>query len=171
MEHSWHSCGPGQVQSILALSTGKTRNPSLLLAASSNVAYASPGYLLFERDGTLFAQPFDAEHLQVSGEAVAVAEGIRRSGGFSYATFSVTETSLAYWGGVGKSNSQLIWFNRQGKSLGALARRAFTTDPRLSPDEKQVAQCEAVTLRAESGDLWLLQMLPEFRLRFTFHPK
>ena len=44
---------------------GKDKTPRFLLAAHSNVAYASPGYLLFERDRTLFAQPFDAEHLQV----------------------------------------------------------------------------------------------------------
>ena len=40
-----------------------------LLAAESGPLYAAPGYLLFNRGGTVFAQPFDADTLELSGEA------------------------------------------------------------------------------------------------------
>ena len=44
--------------------------------AESNAMYAPPGYLLFTRESTLLAQRFNAERLELSGEAVPVAEGI-----------------------------------------------------------------------------------------------
>ena len=141
----------------------------LLVAADSSVAYASPGYLLFERDQTLFAQPFDAEHLQVSGEAVALAEGVTRDG-YSYANFSITETSLAYWGGTAGQNSQLVWLNREGKSLGGVGQPGFYEDPWLSPDEKQVV-VRSSDPEGRIGDLWLLQIPAGTPLRLTFHPK
>jgi len=40
----------------------------LATQAKANVAYAEPGYLLFYRDQTLFAQRFDAKKLELSGE-------------------------------------------------------------------------------------------------------
>jgi Tol biopolymer transport system component len=149
---------------------GIDKKSHLLLAANSNVAYASPGYLLFERDQTLFAQPFDAEHLKVSGEAAAVAEGVWGSGGFSYANFSVTENSLAYCGGAAKSNSQLVWSNREGKSLSSAGPAGYYSDLRLSPDEKQVVVRNSDP-EGRIGDLWLHQILAGIPLRLTFHPK
>jgi eukaryotic-like serine/threonine-protein kinase len=149
---------------------GKGKKPYFLLAANSNVAYASPGYLLFERDQTLFAQPFDAEHLRVSGEPVAVAEGVTAAGGLSYGNFSVTETTLSYWGGTAEQNSQLVWFNRQGKSLGAVGPTGFYHSPWLSPDEKQVV-VESRGAEGQNRDLRLLQLLSGIPQRFTFHPK
>jgi hypothetical protein len=42
-----------------------------MLDAESKALYAD-GYLLFTRAGTLLAQPFDAVHLEVRGEAFPV---------------------------------------------------------------------------------------------------
>jgi hypothetical protein len=39
-----------------------------LFAAQSNAQYAPPGYLLFGREGTLMAQPFDTGKLALNGE-------------------------------------------------------------------------------------------------------
>ena len=53
-------------------STDSTR----LVAAQSNAVYADPGYLLYHREGTLYAQTFDASDLELSGEAIRLADGI-----------------------------------------------------------------------------------------------
>ena len=109
---------------------GKDKKSHFLLAANSSVAYASPGYLLFERDEKLFAQPFDADHLQMRVKPLPWLKAVKAaSSRFHSATFSVTETSLAYWGGAGKLNSQLVWFNREGKSLGAVGPAGLYHDP------------------------------------------
>jgi len=53
-----------------------SKGKKLLLNVSSNPVYAFPGYLLFHRQGTLMAQPFDADRLQITGEAVSIVEGL-----------------------------------------------------------------------------------------------
>src|SRR5262249_2894007 len=47
-----------------------------LLASESRAIYAAPGYLLFNRANTVFAQPFDARKLALAGEPIRVADGV-----------------------------------------------------------------------------------------------
>lgn len=44
-----------------------------LVASGSNPVYADPGYLLFHRQGTLWAQAFDPGRRDLSGEPMGVA--------------------------------------------------------------------------------------------------
>ena len=43
---------------------------------TGNAAYAAPGYLLFSREKTLYAQKFDAAKLVLSGEAVPLLRSV-----------------------------------------------------------------------------------------------
>ena len=54
-------------RSMPARSTRPTRR--VVVAAQSNAVYAEPGYLLYHREGTLYAQAFDPSDLALSGEA------------------------------------------------------------------------------------------------------
>jgi hypothetical protein len=57
-----------------------------ILTANSNAVYASPGFVLFLRERTLMAQPFDAGRLQTTGDPVPMAENVDFTnvyGGFS----------------------------------------------------------------------------------------
>jgi serine/threonine protein kinase len=68
--------------------------PTATIGTGSNALYAQ-GHVLFLREGTLMAQPFDAERLTTTGEAVPVAEqvqGVLNSG--RVGAFSVSETGL-----------------------------------------------------------------------------
>ena len=53
-------------------STKRTR----LINADSKPMYAEPGYILFNRGPTLFAQPFDAKALKLTGQAIRVVDGL-----------------------------------------------------------------------------------------------
>ena len=53
-----------------------SRQTHRIVAVDSRVAYCPPGYLLFSRDGTLLAQPFDAEALRVTGDPIPVGEKV-----------------------------------------------------------------------------------------------
>ena len=44
--------------------------------SESRALYAAPGYVLFNRGDTVFAQAFDADSLKLSGEPVRVASGV-----------------------------------------------------------------------------------------------
>ena len=54
-----------------------SKDTKLILKAHSSALYAPPGYLLFNRVGTLLAQPFDADRLELKGDAIPIAEGVQ----------------------------------------------------------------------------------------------
>ena len=51
-----------------------------MVQAASNAQYVEPGYILFARERTLMAQPFDAGKLQTTGDAVPIAEQVDYNG-------------------------------------------------------------------------------------------
>jgi hypothetical protein len=69
----------------------------LVLRAEGNAAYAEPGYLLFIRNRTLFAQRFDPKTLALSGEPSGVVYDAGSSVPEARGIFSATDTGvLAY---------------------------------------------------------------------------
>ena len=112
----------------------------LFNADSSNVVY-SQGYLLFLRETTLMAQPFDAQRLVLTGDAFPIAENIRDSGTINPSgIFSVSENGvLVYQTGTAAAGDQLLWFDRTGKQMGVLGDPALYSDLELSPDGKRAS--------------------------------
>src|SRR4029077_13221233 len=47
-----------------------------LFDSESKAVYAEPGYVLFNRADVVYAQPFDANSLKLSGEPVRIADGV-----------------------------------------------------------------------------------------------
>src|SRR5712692_11867563 len=68
-----------------------SKEKRLLLNFSSNLVYIPPGYLLFHRQGTLMAQPFDADRLQITGEALPIVEGVEFNPFGGVADFSASD--------------------------------------------------------------------------------
>ena len=100
---------------------------TLLLTANSNAVYSPPGYLLYHSWGTLMAQPFDAERIQLTGEPVPIAENVSNNPNTGRAQFWVSESGvLAYRGGGWNSEypGRLVWVDRSGteQPLAAPAR-------------------------------------------------
>lgn len=146
------------------------REPKRLVSTDASAEYVPPGYLLFLRERTLMAQAFDADKLELSGEAFSVAEQVDRlSGGARFALFSVSETGvLAYRTGVSDS-SQLTWFDREGKPIDTIGPAGSYNSPWLSPDEKRVAFGRQEP-QGGGFDIWLLEMARGTLTRFTFDP-
>ena len=61
---------------VRGIYVGQIDEPSTrrLRDADSAAVYARPGHLLFVRDGTIFAQPFDLDRLQFTGDPFLLAE-------------------------------------------------------------------------------------------------
>jgi serine/threonine protein kinase len=142
----------------------------LLLTADASNAVYTEGYLLFLRETTLMAQPFDLRRLVLTDSAFPIAENIQTQGNFPPSgVFSASENGvLAYQGGGTAANSQLIWFDRTGKQIGVLGVPALAySGIEVSPDERQVS----VSIPDESGqgrDIWLYDLSRGLRTRFTF---
>jgi Tol biopolymer transport system component len=140
-----------------------------IVAADSNAVYAA-GYLLFVRERTLMAQPFDTSKLETTGEAVPIAEQVDYFSQQGLGHFSVsTNGTLVLSSGAGGGNKkQLTWFDRSGKAGGSVGMPADIGWARISPDGSTVAADRA----DETGghDIWLHDLARGTNTRFTFGP-
>jgi Tol biopolymer transport system component len=129
-----------------------------LFAASSNAIYSPPGFVLFMRERTLLAQPFDAAALRTTGEPFPVAEQVDYVTPSIRGEFAVSQTGvLAFYAGASTglgTNGQLTWVGRDGKPLGTVGPPGIMTAPAISPDGGTVA-VERVDLQAGYPAIWL----------------
>jgi len=140
-----------------------------LLATTLNAAYAPPGFLLFLRNETLMAQPFDSKELQLTGEPFPVAERVAFNPGLGRGAFSVSENGmLAYRSGSGQIN-QPLWFDRGGKQIGSLGAAGLYLTLWLSPDETRAA-VDRSDPQTGTNDIWLFDLLRGIPSRFTTDP-
>ncbi|MSO82980.1 MAG: hypothetical protein EXQ53_06760, partial [Acidobacteria bacterium] len=140
---------------------------STIVGAGSNAIYAE-GHLLFLGEGTLMSQPFDADRLVTTGEAVPLAEGVQtvlNSG--RVGVFSASETGLLLDRQGADQRRQLTWFDRTGKTVGTVGGPDddLTGNPELSPDGRRVAVDRAVQ---RNTDVWLIDLVRGGVTRFTF---
>jgi serine/threonine protein kinase len=168
---------PGQRELFgVYLGSLDSKDRRLLMHAQANVAYApsaawsSQGHLLFLQDRTLLARPFDAEHLQFTGESFPVAEQVNFFGAVDSAIFSVSENGiLAYQPSAGGELSRLLWFDRGGKQLESVGDAADYDHPRLSHDGRRVAVVVSDPQTA-NADIWIYDLSRRVSTRFTLVP-
>ena len=103
-----------------------------------NVAFAQE-HLCFARDGGLHAQRFDAERLQLSGDAIPIAlhEMEVWETVFFHAAFSVSETGILVFQSRSDFARELVWTNAGGNELGCIPGSYW--EPHISPDGRFVA--------------------------------
>jgi Tol biopolymer transport system component len=139
----------------------------VVLKEGSNFSYAAPGYLLFHRFGTLLAQPFDANRLSLSGEPVRIADGLSVTS-LVVADFAVSNTGMLLYRTAGvRAQSQLVWYDRTGKSLGRVGEPGEYRGIALSPDGTRIAVHQHQ--EPSGGDIWLLDPTRGTFMRFTFN--
>jgi eukaryotic-like serine/threonine-protein kinase len=140
--------------------------PRHLVNARSKPLYAA-GHLLFVRQKTLMAQPFDARRGTLSGEAFPIAAGVQEDPGFFTAVFSVSNNGVLVYQEEGGNfdQHQFTWYDRAGKPLGAAGPKGNLWNPRISRDGRRVAFG-----RGDPGDLWLEDFSRHVATRLTFDP-
>ncbi len=143
-----------------------------LLAANSSAIYAAwtpgGGYLLFARQGALFAQPFDAASLALTGEPFHVADQVRVSPN-SRGNFSVSDNATLIYDPRGDyvDNQQLEWIDRAGKLLGPISAVGSFSAPSLSPDGKRVA-VECRDPKTRTYDIYVIDLERGSSRKLTF---
>ena len=126
--------------------------------AQSSAAFGS-GYLLFARDGSLVAQPFDPRTLKTLGDPVLLIDNL--GGGPTGASrFSVSEAGvLAYSrAGGGPPTSQLAWLDRSGATLQRVGKPGAYINLGLSPEDQRVAVAMNVGPPINNRDIWILDL-------------
>ena len=161
------AAGEGDAFHLGSLDT--TFIPRLLAYSGSSVAYAN-GYLLFAREQTLMAQPFDESSLQTTGDAFPIAERVYFESLTGKTSFSASRNGiLTYQTGVGSGGVKILWLDRKGLVTGAITQSSFYNDLRLSPDGKRIAISQLDT-KSRNTDIWLYEISRAVWTRFTFDP-
>ena len=162
---SWGGAGRVSLR-VASLSSIESK---LVGEADSNAIY-SDGRLLYLREGSLMAQPFDWKSLRVGGEAVPITEGVQRFmdlvtvGAFSASAGGL----LAYQIGVSGGLRQLTWFDRQGKPVGTLGDPRAFFSIEFSPDRRKLAAAAPDSLG--NYDVWMYDVARGLPARFTSDP-
>lgn len=168
--------GDAKHVAVLTLASGKRH---IVVKNGTNAHYASAGYLICLRSGSLMAAPFDLKLLKLAGPDVRILEGVKyyRAGGGHY-SFSrngslvwvpatdpihfTPESSSAV--SVNVVEGSLLLADRQGRiqQLGVSKRRYWA--PSISPDGGRLA----LTIGFE---IFILELDRGAPTRFTFDGK
>ncbi|MGE5412912.1 MAG: protein kinase domain-containing protein [Syntrophomonadaceae bacterium] len=133
--------------------------------AQSMITYVEPGYLLYLRDRTLVAQPFDAKAYKTKGEPIPLAEKVGTDS-VGLARFSVSrEGTLAYR--TGETTDRLLWVDRGGREIETIGDPAQYHNPALSPDGKRLA-FDLVDPRNGKSDIWVRDLVRNVSSRLSF---
>jgi len=117
--------------------------PAKLISSdlTGNVEFAS-GYLLYSRDRSLMAQPFDADKLVTTGPAIPIAEQeVIQDVGFHHAGFSASQNGMVVIQSTAAFSTRLLWLDAAGKEAGQIPGSGYWS-PRLSPDGRFLAVAE-----------------------------
>jgi eukaryotic-like serine/threonine-protein kinase len=146
---------------------GKTNN-IVDLNTQSQVLYSLPGHLLFARENSLLAQPFDISQFKLTGEAFPLAQQVQLYLNTGNAIFSASENGvLAYQASSMPAISQLKWFDRSGKQIAVVGPPGDYEDPDLSPDGKKVA-INRIDSQIGFTNIWYFEVFQNKQTRFTF---
>jgi Tol biopolymer transport system component len=133
-----------------------SKESRLVARLDSRVEYTAPGYLLYVRDATLFAQRFDEASARLVGEPLLVAENVHYFFGPGHASFSVSQTGvLAYQ--TAAPPSRLVWLDRAGKEIGTLGQPAVLNGFRISAEGQKVAAA-IEDKRTGTSDVWVFEL-------------
>ena len=150
---------------VYVSSLAEGTSAQLLLEDVGNAKYAA-GHLLFLRETTLFAQPFDPDRLALSGTPLVIAEGIRINTGSGAGSFSVTSNGLLAYVTTDVTPSRLTWFDRTGSAVGALGDPAIISELSLSADGLWAA-ASIQSSGADDHDIWVFDLRRGVRTRVT----
>jgi dipeptidyl aminopeptidase/acylaminoacyl peptidase len=116
------------------------------------------------------AQKFDARGYVLSGEVRTISDEVQYLPQIDLALFGVaSKGTLVAQTGKGASKSQLKWFDRSGKEVGAVGPSGLFANPTLSPDGRRVA-FDQPNPDGRNEDIWIREISTDSVMRFTFGP-
>jgi Tol biopolymer transport system component len=160
-----------------------TKQRSVILEGGTDAQILPTGHLVFVREGTLFAVPFDTTRLVVTGGAVPVQEGVRQAptpaSGAAQWAFSAAGSAAFVPGDGASTDRALVWVDRQGRlerSSAPVRSYTFTQSAlRVSPDGTRAAV--AIDAARSTGpsvgaagtsDIWIWEMGRDTLTRLSF---
>ncbi len=139
------------------------------LAEGASMAwFAPPGDLIYSREGTLVAVPFDAGGVRTTGSPTTILKGIAgdRTSGLVNCALAADGTLAYVPGATLGSTGTLAWVDRNGRVEAVPAEPALYRNLRLSPDGKRLAL--NIGEGAGDSDAWIYDFDRNALTRLTF---
>ena len=148
-----------------------SQQTKLILPSEAQAVYSPSGaHLVWWREGSLIAQPFNATRMELSGSAMPVADHVLFSESQSVAIFSMSQNGILVLQNGGTLNAdQLSWVDRSGKPVGTVPiEQANLAHGRISPDGQKIAVTSTDPAGFAKADVWLFDLARGVHTRFTF---
>ena len=132
-----------------------------------NPHYLDPGYLVFGRAGSIWAAPFDAEHLKLTGQPAPVVDGVLvERPGIGVEQFALSKNgTLAYLAGApAEVQRHVVTVDVKGAAKPLTQDAKAFEDLSLSPDGGEVA----MTVEGEPWSIWVYDIGRKTLRRLTF---
>ena len=136
-----------------------------VLLSGTSPQFTTSGHLIFFRDGSLWAVPFDPDRLEMRGEPRPVVEGVGVNS-LGFAHYSVADNgTLMYRPRGGGGGETLVWVDRESREEPLPYSPANYSWPRISPDGRSLL----VTIHDENTDVWISELARGTLSRLTTH--
>lgn len=128
------------------------------------------GHVIFRRDRTLMAEPFDMSTMKATGDAFPLATEVLNSGNTGFGDFSASLTgTLMYTTGVSTSQDrEIVWLGDSGTRSDLMLTANSISNFALSPDGGRLMYSSGTQLT--TGDLWLFDIARKASQRLTHGP-
>jgi serine/threonine-protein kinase len=151
---------------VVVLDTGERK---VLHRGGSYARYVPSGHLVYVREGTLFAAPFDLRRLELTGSPAPILEGVISGPYHGAAQFDTSQTGLlVYLGGsLDRLQYSMVRVDRDGRTIPVSPERKTYGEPHLSPDGSRLA----VQIHETDGtnvDIWVYDLKRGASTRLTF---
>jgi len=149
---------------VLNLATGEKK---ILVEGGAFARYIPTGHIVYVRGGSLFAVPFDARSLKLTGPTRKLFAGgmlMQESGAASFA-FSLNGTLVYAPGGPAPSRELSVdWLSLKGELTPLIKTPQGYGNIALSPDRTKLA----LTINAANNDIWTYDITRATMQRLTF---
>ena len=148
------------------LSTGEPEDLTRGMAAQ----FISTGHILFRRDESLWAMPFDSVRGETTSGAVQVLpEAVASSQGLPNYAISAEGTMVYVPVASTEPVQQLVWVDRDGSEEALALEPGRYRIPRLSSDQSRIVFDDCCESREPpTGGLWVYDLRAETTTRLTF---
>ena len=149
---------------VLDLNTGTRR---VLVQGGVMGRYVASGHLLFARDQSVLAVPFDLRRRAVTGASVVVVDDVAMnySDGFAAYDVSPSGTLVVMPASVAGSRFQVVEVDRRGAERLVLAEPDRYQNPRFAPDGRRISL--DITPARGASDVWVVDPARGSRTRVT----
>jgi eukaryotic-like serine/threonine-protein kinase len=135
---AWND-GSGTQRNGLNVSSLDAEAPKLISSDITGNALFASGHLLYVRDRTILAQPFDTSTLRTTGSALPLTQQeVDKFFDFWNSGFSVSRDGKLLFQSASDAPSRLVWYGSNGKELGQFPEIGYE-GPQFSPDGRSLA--------------------------------